>query len=747
MKSDALDLIVLRLHDRVRHADLLSRAFGEWLGVFDLGAAEVGSPGLWSPRDVAISGLRESLGRRAARPFADGLHWLRSREYFRPHVPPVFEADPLAILAVALAIKSGSSDGAVAWIQDIAIRAAQAESDPWRLSLLAAAAGRAPEANDLAVALGLASEQSIHAAAREASLILEDVSPERAAVRLAVLTRAPRPFHDSLPPADSTHQQGTINTHFLAANPTTTNSRSRHEGMRSVQAVEEGGGMIRQNGQQIIALHGIRTRGGWQKSLATPLSKSGLIPVLLDYGYFLALQLLIPWFRRRKIEWFRGEYMSQVGEGDPAPHLVAHSFGTYIAAEAMRKYPEIRFSRVILCGSIIQREFPWTIAFQRGQVQAVLNESGGRDLPATFVGNVVSDAGASGVKGFIESHSCLFENHNTHFAHSDVFYLTRATQSWIPFLCRGTFVPITQMPAPAQNLAFRRMVVLVVALTASALLYFWAQQANDDDSPGAAKTTSGEIDAPDVSPDLVIRSQLAHVSVRPQAYISIPLRIALPDSFAGRNFDSGILSTLLLSEGKKMLSAENCSINIDADFSKVEPAFPKRVGELVPYRWRTMICWLNGEFSPLAQAGPYEMIPPRPSLTVAYRGDHFLIEIRAHLRSTVSALDVYAGMPIDGSTVVVLDTTISSKYLPEAAQTIREEWRKVLGDGVLWLLIDEKANLCATINLKLKEEILVSGERKIVASWKRVGDSSIKTCPENGFSGEQRAMTSTLSSG
>ena len=235
MNPATLDLVVARLRDRVSDGDLLVRGFAEWLGVFDLGAGPVGPLGLWEPREVAVAGLRESRGRRAARPFAEGLRWLRSREYFRPHVPPVFEADPLAILAVALAAKTGGGEDAVAWIQSIASRAASAESDPWRVALLAAAAGDVPEMPELAVALGSATDAAIRAAAWEASLLLDDVAPERAAARLTVLTRAPTLVHRPPSPTAPTQEQASMKILFLAANPTTTNPLSLDEEMRAIE--------------------------------------------------------------------------------------------------------------------------------------------------------------------------------------------------------------------------------------------------------------------------------------------------------------------------------------------------------------------------------------------------------------------------------------------------------------------------------------------------------------------------------
>ena len=49
--------------------------------------------------------------------------------------------------------------------------------------------------------------------------------------------------------------------------------------------------------------------------------------------------------------------VQRVGAGTPS--IVVHSYGTYIAGEAMLKYPEIKFDRMILCGAILRSDFPW----------------------------------------------------------------------------------------------------------------------------------------------------------------------------------------------------------------------------------------------------------------------------------------------------------------------------------------------------------------------------------------------------
>ena len=112
----------------------------------------------------------------------------------------------------------------------------------------------------------------------------------------------------------------------------------------------------------VISLHGIRTRGKWQKELAPLLNQSGFTAVLSDYGYFNALELLLPWSREKRVKWFLDEYIrerNRLHYVRPWPSIIAHSFGTYLVASAMQKYPQINFDRIIFCGSIVKCDFPW----------------------------------------------------------------------------------------------------------------------------------------------------------------------------------------------------------------------------------------------------------------------------------------------------------------------------------------------------------------------------------------------------
>lgn len=186
----------------------------------------------------------------------------------------------------------------------------------------------------------------------------------------------------------------------------------------------------------VISIHGIRTTGKWQKDLTDELMRQKFRHIPLDFGFFMALSMLMPWCRSRKVEWFHEKYSDFTIQNSKKPSLIAHSFGSYIAAEAMWKYSDIKFDKIILCGSIVSVDYPWTdIILKREQVGSVLNEAGAQDIWSKLVGWVVKDAGPSGVNGFLDdaSNKVIQLKHASH-RHSDYFYSQNYHGRWIPFL-------------------------------------------------------------------------------------------------------------------------------------------------------------------------------------------------------------------------------------------------------------------------------------------------------------------------
>ena len=191
----------------------------------------------------------------------------------------------------------------------------------------------------------------------------------------------------------------------------------------------------------IFPLHGIRTHGRWQDALSDVATNWECRRAEWNFGWFSIFRFLSPWSREAKVRWFRKTYRDEVirsklelKEKD-YPSVVAHSFGTYILGNALLKYKDIRFDKVVLCGSILPIDFPWDEIINRGQVQMVRNEYGVKDVWVHRVGWFVPQTGRSGIEGFNRTHERVF-NEEFYFDHGEYFDKGHIENYWLPFLER-----------------------------------------------------------------------------------------------------------------------------------------------------------------------------------------------------------------------------------------------------------------------------------------------------------------------
>jgi len=145
-----------------------------------------------------------------------------------------------------------------------------------------------------------------------------------------------------------------------------------------------------------------------------------------------------------------------------APHLIAHSLGTFLMGAALKKFPDVKFRRIVLVGSILPYAYPWKeiIKGRTGCVQSVRNELGLRDwvvMLVRCVSWIARDVGTAGVSGFkltlglvhevngawascslCSSGASTAQVHNVRlkeFSHSPHFLGPgHARQLWLPFL-------------------------------------------------------------------------------------------------------------------------------------------------------------------------------------------------------------------------------------------------------------------------------------------------------------------------
>ena len=276
----------------------------------------------------------------------------------------------------------------------------------------------------------------------------------------------------------------------------------------------------------VMTVHGIRTRGEWQKEIGPRLAVHGFIPYSLDFGVVDAISMFFPWKRAEKIQWLREAYddvreHSQVDR----PSVICHSFGSWLVGELLRRYDDVIFDAVILTGSILPASYDWAKPLDEQRVLAVRNEIASRDIWPTVASQVPrllggGCFGAAGVTGFEQDHA-LLDQPRQEIAHSGMFYRSRFTE-WSRTL-REPRIPPENLSLLEETIAlahdeFCRSIGWDPALARMSL---WVPTGEDD---------------------LVVPSEIAHVRLSAD---EILLRIAVGRGAVGTAFEQNRAQVLL----------------------------------------------------------------------------------------------------------------------------------------------------------------------------------------------------------
>jgi pimeloyl-ACP methyl ester carboxylesterase len=209
--------------------------------------------------------------------------------------------------------------------------------------------------------------------------------------------------------------------------------------------------------ERVVTIHGVNSDGGWQEEVAKTLgSLFEFVPVKYNhYRWFFGSELLfcpfvwipgIPFlYVAHRLGWIAGFWHSTLAilaivlvsflatflyrgwavrvvkgrlcnaaPGVQRPHLIAHSFGTYVSGNTLATLPATKFGRAILAGCVLDEDFmekqyknwswpqsaPGTDMYH---VLSVRNEMASRDRIVRLAAKLdrcVPGFGAAGSKGF-----------------------------------------------------------------------------------------------------------------------------------------------------------------------------------------------------------------------------------------------------------------------------------------------------------------------------------------------------------
>ncbi len=209
----------------------------------------------------------------------------------------------------------------------------------------------------------------------------------------------------------------------------------------------------------VITVHGIRTFGAWQQKLGDLLYKETRNDdefEVLDYGFdwFSALRFILPptrWFVTRRFRrWLLRRYEHRPGL--QRVDFVAHSFGTWVVADTLRRLPakgSPPTGTVVLVGSVLKEDFPWNDLLDQGKVRQVVNECAIHDVPLILSQLTGIGTGMAGRIGFDGGKGLYFRNRFYNWGHSGWFYDQQGNSSdaemrrlWLPLLLGSLDDPI-----------------------------------------------------------------------------------------------------------------------------------------------------------------------------------------------------------------------------------------------------------------------------------------------------------------
>lgn len=189
----------------------------------------------------------------------------------------------------------------------------------------------------------------------------------------------------------------------------------------------------------VITVHGMNTRGRWQKDIAPKFQDALIRCESADFGHVLVGVLC-----RRKLDRVAEQILEKYEEQlryHPFPAAIGHSLGSLAIGRTLETKPDIVLKRIIVFGCIIRQDFPWKALAADRRVESVLNESAENDRWARIARYVIPDAGPSGYRGFVDADGVVIERRYKKTGHCGLQHPLHYRKVWIPFLLTGKVAP------------------------------------------------------------------------------------------------------------------------------------------------------------------------------------------------------------------------------------------------------------------------------------------------------------------
>lgn len=199
----------------------------------------------------------------------------------------------------------------------------------------------------------------------------------------------------------------------------------------------------------IILVHGIRDFALWQTTVRHTLERVGFDVELTNFMRLDLVRFLvpIPIFKNVVIDkvWRQIEDIRLL-HPNASISIIAHSFGTYVVAEILRRQFSFKAHRIIFCGSVVRYDFPFEQIKDRFN-GPIVNEVGTHDIWPALAESVTFGYGSAGTYGFRRPR--VRDRWHNGKDHSAFLTETFCKTFWIPFLKEGKIVEASIPPEPA----------------------------------------------------------------------------------------------------------------------------------------------------------------------------------------------------------------------------------------------------------------------------------------------------------
>lgn len=193
----------------------------------------------------------------------------------------------------------------------------------------------------------------------------------------------------------------------------------------------------------VVLVHGMNTRAHWMTEVRDLLEEEGFAAVSTSYGYFSPFKFLSPFriFRQTAIDRIlsdirtaRALFVKKVGSEPQKMSIISHSFGTYVVARILEEAEDLKWNRVIFCGSVVREDFSFVKVIDRFD-EPLLNEIGTKDYWPALAESCGWGYGSVGTTGF--NRPGVHTRWHDGLAHSDFLTADFCKAYWVDFLRDG----------------------------------------------------------------------------------------------------------------------------------------------------------------------------------------------------------------------------------------------------------------------------------------------------------------------